>query len=163
MQAKIITICLAIMVLAVAWLCIRNIVEQNEQLKVENVELRQEIEELTKDIDKINRMYLREIERLTGTYLGTFDVTFYCPTGNRTASGTWPKEGRTVATDPDLIPTGSEIRVVYQTGNSVVYKAEDIGGAIQGRSLDVFVESYDQAIQLGRQEGKVYLIKEAIK
>jgi len=166
----IVIVCIAILLITTSMIYIRglagkneNLKTQNAQLKVDNVELRQEIEQLTEDINEINEMYQKEIDRLTGTYIGTYKATFYCYTGNRTASGTWPEAGRTVATDPSVIPTGSEIRVVYPDGKSHIYTAEDTGGSIKGRILDVYVDSRKEALQLGVKQVRVYLIKEAIK
>lgn len=163
MTLVVILICLAILVITTGYMFSEKFWNQNEELKQENIELRQEIEQLTEDINEINDMYQKEIERLTGEYIGTFEATFYCATGNHTASGTWPEEGRTVATDPNLIPTGSEIRVVYPDGKSHIYTAEDTGGAIKGRILDVYVDSRKEALELGIKQTKVYLIEEVRK
>lgn len=70
----------------------------------------------------------------------SFRITGYLPTGNRTATGTWPHWG-TVAVDPSVIPLGS---TVYIQGLGV-FHAEDTGGAVLGRHVDVFVYSLAEA------------------
>lgn len=71
-----------------------------------------------------------------------------------TASGTKAKEGRTIAVDPDIIPLGTEVEIDGHT-----YIAEDIGGAIDGNRIDVYVSSHERAWELGVYDAEV-LIKE---
>jgi len=71
-------------------------------------------------------------------------ITGYTATGSRTASGTWPVAGRTVAVDPNLIPMGS---TVYIQGLGV-FTAEDTGGAVIGPHIDVFVGSEAEAYSI---------------
>lgn len=56
-----------------------------------------------------------------------------------TASGTKVKEGRTIAVDPSVIPLGSIVAVYVPSAKqySGVYLAEDTGGAIKGKKIDV--------------------------
>jgi 3D (Asp-Asp-Asp) domain-containing protein len=83
--------------------------------------------------------------------LGEFKIYHYAPTGNRTATGTVPKAGRTVAVDPEVIPLGSEIIV---DGHS--YIAEDTGRDIKGNTLDIFVSTRAEALQLGVKYAEVF-------
>lgn len=78
------------------------------------------------------------------------ELTFYTPTGNRTASGTIPQEGRTVACNS--LPLGTKVLI-----NGNTYIVEDRGG-MANNVIDVFVESYDKAIQLGRQKAIVEVL-----
>ena len=73
------------------------------------------------------------------------DCTAYTPTGTHTASGVYPVEGRTVACDH--LPFGTMVRV-----NGHVYIVEDRFGAGHTDKLDIFMESYDKAIQFGRRK-----------
>jgi 3D (Asp-Asp-Asp) domain-containing protein len=75
----------------------------------------------------------------------TFNVSAYSLVG-RTASGVWTGPG-VVAVDPRVIPLGS---AVWIEGMGT-YTALDTGGAILGRMLDVWMPSYQAAIQFGRQ------------
>lgn len=97
----------------------------------------------------------------TATPLGVHKLTFYCPcarcngvTGARTASGTVPAEGRTIAVDPSVIPLGSR---VYIEGYGE-FIAEDTGGVIKNDKIDIFVSSHDHALALGVQYANVYLL-----
>lgn len=76
--------------------------------------------------------------------LGRCFITGYTPAGDRTASGTWPAVGRTVAVDPQVIPMGARVRV----GGLGVFRAEDTGGAIRGCRIDVFVATDADAYAL---------------
>lgn len=86
--------------------------------------------------------------------MGNFIITFYSPTGNRTASGKYPKPKHTIAVDKNLIPLGS---IVY-IKNYGFFVAEDTGGKIKGNRVDIFVPSKDLAIKLGKKESKLYLL-----
>ena len=86
--------------------------------------------------------------------IDNFELTFYTHTGNRTASGVYPKAGRTVAVDKNVIPLGT---MIYVEGYGL-YVAEDTGGDIKGKRLDVFVDTKEEAIKLGRKTAKVYLL-----
>lgn len=95
------------------------------------------------------------------TALGNYKLTFYCPcelcngvAGAKTASGTTPTEGRTIAVDSSIIPLGSR---VYIEGYGV-FIAEDTGGAIKDNKIDVFVSSHDRAYELGVQYANIYLL-----
>ena len=83
-----------------------------------------------------------------------FDLTFYSHTGNRTSSGVYPKAGRTVAVDKNVIPLGT---LIYIEGFGLRI-AEDTGGDIKGNRLDLFVDSKEEAIKLGRRTAKVFFI-----
>ncbi|NLC76855.1 MAG: DUF348 domain-containing protein [Clostridia bacterium] len=84
----------------------------------------------------------------------TVIATAYAPTGNRTYTGTWPKRG-TIAVDPKVIPLGTELYVEgYGAG-----KAEDIGSAIKGNRIDVFVDTEEEAVKWGRRKVKVYILE----
>ena len=91
-------------------------------------------------------------------YLGKFTLTAYCSCsrccgkwGGKTASGEKAKANRTIATDPKVIPLGTEVVI-----NKKIYVAEDTGGAIKGNRIDVFFDSHSDALDFGRQKAKVY-------
>lgn len=94
-------------------------------------------------------------------YLGKFYVTHYCPCqrccgyggGKVTASGTTPKAGRTVGVNPQLIPYGSKLKVGKQTG----YVAEDTGGGIGWKHLDIYCNSHQEALNAGVGYEKVWV------
>ena len=102
--------------------------------------------------------------------LGEFTITHYCPCAvccgswaeNRptdkngqaivaTASGARAEAGKTIAVDPDVIPYGTEVVI-----NGHTYIAQDCGGAIQGNRIDVYCDSHQEAIELGKFTAEVY-------
>lgn len=85
--------------------------------------------------------------------LGTFKVYAYS-SGGITASGARTKANHTVAVDPRVIPLGSKIMV-----NGKVYKAEDTGGAIKGKKLDIYMPSESACRNWGVRNCTVYLLK----
>jgi len=93
--------------------------------------------------------------------LGNFQLSFYTPTelGKpleklHTATGTKPKEGRTIAVDPKVIPYGT---LVYIEGFG--YRiAEDTGSAIKGNRIDIFMMDYNKALSLGKPYANVTIL-----
>ncbi|MBA2940676.1 LysM peptidoglycan-binding domain-containing protein [Paenibacillus sp. CGMCC 1.16610] len=72
-----------------------------------------------------------------------------------TFSGLKAKEGRTIAVDPAVIPLGS---TVFIEGIGI-RKAEDIGSAIRGSRIDVFMNDLSQAQEFGvKKNVKVYVL-----
>jgi 3D (Asp-Asp-Asp) domain-containing protein len=72
-----------------------------------------------------------------------------------TASGTTVQEGRTIAVDPDVIPLGWW---VYIEGLGF-RRAEDTGGAVNGKKIDVYYDSESRADRFGLKRGySVYVI-----
>ena len=86
-------------------------------------------------------------------YLGKFTCYAYAGAGT-TASGTKTTAGRTIAVDPKVIPLGSKVVI-----NGETYTAEDTGGAIKGKKVDIFVSSEKEARKFGVRKLKVYLVK----
>lgn len=64
-----------------------------------------------------------------------------------TATMTIPLQGRTIAVDPSIIKYGTKLTINGIPG----FIAEDCGGAIKGYKIDIFMNSYDEAINFGRQ------------
>ncbi|MDR6554710.1 3D domain-containing protein [Paenibacillus qinlingensis] len=77
------------------------------------------------------------------------------PTYGITYSGIKAKEGRTIAVDPSVIPLGS---TVFIEGIGI-RKAEDVGSAIRGSRIDVFMNDLGQAQEFGvKKNVKVYVL-----
>jgi len=94
-----------------------------------------------------------------------YKVTAYCPckkccgkSDGITASGTAAMEGRTVAVDPDVIPYGSTLLIYYDYELVGIYIAEDCGGAIKGKRVDLYFDSHDAALKWGVKECEVYVL-----
>ena len=90
-----------------------------------------------------------------------FTATAYTHTGNNTASGVYPSAGKTIAVDRRVIPMGSKVKVTCDNMPQYngIYTAEDTGGAIKGKIIDIFVDSRSEAINFGRRHIKVEVIK----
>lgn len=93
--------------------------------------------------------------------LGDFRLTSYCPCkicsegwGRRTSSGALATANHTVAVDPRVIPIGSRLLI-----NGQEYVAEDIGGAVKGKHIDVFYNTHAETRQNGTTTAEVFLIK----
>lgn len=93
--------------------------------------------------------------------LGEFKLTAYCTCSKCcgqwadgiTASGAEATPGRTIAVDPDVIPLGSVVDI-----NGFEYIAEDVGGAIQGKRIDILFPSHEDALDFGVQYANVSII-----
>lgn len=96
-------------------------------------------------------------------YMGNYTITHYCGekcegvcgTGNgQTATGTKAQAGRTIAIDPTIIPYGTE---VYIDGYGWRV-AEDCGGAIKGKKIDMFVNTHSEAMKSGKKYKDVWVL-----
>ena len=94
-------------------------------------------------------------------YLGKYKLTAYCGCkrcsggyGNRTATGRKAKQGRTVAVDKRKIKLGSKVKIKGKT-----YVAEDVGGGVKGKHIDVYFKSHKKVKQFGRRYAHVYKIR----
>lgn len=88
---------------------------------------------------------------------GTFVATAYCQ-GTITASGARVRVGF-VAADPAVLPIGTVIRVSgLERRYNRTYRVMDTGGAIQGRRIDLYMRSCDEAIRFGRRSAVVSVV-----
>jgi len=104
-----------------------------------------------------------QIQEMTTTYYSPHDdkngLNSWRPLSSRsytvrTRLGTIPGPG-TAAVDPDVIPLGTPIWIEgYGFG-----LAEDTGGRIKGKHIDLYVPTFDEAIQRGRGKAVVMWIK----
>jgi 3D (Asp-Asp-Asp) domain-containing protein len=93
-------------------------------------------------------------EETKGSYLGEYELTAYIATGNPCADGVYPQVGYTVASnDPNLWHRWIRIEGYGD------YYVHDTGG-MASNVIDIFVGSYDEAIQFGRRTADVYIIGE---
>lgn len=93
----------------------------------------------------------------SGESLGTFVITAYCGCSscsgghNKTATGTTPTEGRTIAADPSVLPYGTKVVI-----GGVVYTVEDCGSGVGGNHIDIFFASHSAAMSFGRKTMEVF-------
>jgi 3D (Asp-Asp-Asp) domain-containing protein len=85
-----------------------------------------------------------------------FIATAYSTKGN-TVKGVQTQPG-IVAADPKILPLGSTIRVTEAGPYSGLYVVTDVGTAIVGRRIDIFIAELADARAFGRQEVKVELV-----
>lgn len=89
------------------------------------------------------------------THESAVTVTAYCPcqkccgeyANGYTATGAKATQGVTIATDPDVIPMGTEVEI-----DGHIYIAQDVGGAISGNRIDLYFDSHEDALQWGVRE-----------
>ena len=93
--------------------------------------------------------------------LGEFLLTAYCPCklcsdeyGYMTATGVKAKEGRTIAVDIDVIPYGYEVVI---DGFANAFVAEDCGGKVIGKHIDIFIDDHEEADSFGVRYANVRL------
>ncbi len=105
-------------------------------------------------------------EVLTYTRKDQFVATAYTHTDEGcdeiTANGTRVRWG-VVAVDPSVIPYGTRMFIV-STDGSFVYglsTAEDCGGAIQNKRLDLYMETKEKCFQFGVKDCTVYFLGDA--
>lgn len=104
-------------------------------------------------------------ERTKHIYLGEFKLTAYCGENykhicndgdpSKTATGTKPTAGKTIAVDPSVIPYGAKVVI-----DGKEYFAEDCGGAIKGNRVDVFFDTHQEALDFGVKWKDVYVVVE---
>jgi 3D (Asp-Asp-Asp) domain-containing protein len=88
----------------------------------------------------------------------SFSATAYCK-GIVTASGV-PVQAGIAAADPQLLPVGTvvEIESLPQKYNGI-YTIMDTGPAVQGRHVDVYMWSCNEALQFGRRPIRLTVLR----
>lgn len=114
------------------------------------------VEEVTVDTVAEPTTEEQTTEELTS--LGIYKLTAYCSCnrcsgqwGTRTSTGTTATQGRTVAVDPKEIPYGTVLVI-----NGLEYVAEDCGGSVDGKHIDIFFNSHKEALEFGVQYVEIY-------
>jgi len=85
-----------------------------------------------------------------------FVATAYSLRG-KTASGMPVRRG-IVAADPSVLPIGSIIRL-HAGEYSGIYLVLDTGSNLRGRRLDIWLPDYDEAIEFGRRQVRVQVLR----
>lgn len=85
-------------------------------------------------------------------YVGDFELTAYTHTGSNCADGVYPCAGVTVACNDERLWHKN----IYIDGVGYFY-CHDTGG-MADNVVDIFMDSYDECIQFGRQSAKVYIV-----
>ena len=100
-------------------------------------------------------------EDMYGQKLENFQITYYCPceiccdkASKVTASGTPVAEGKTIATDPNVIPYGTKVII-----GGHVFTAEDTGRKVQGNQISIYVNNHAEVSAFDTENTDVYLAK----
>ena len=111
---------------------------------------------------------MRLMDDYHGEPLGRFKITAYTagyescgklpddPLYGITATGKRVRENHTIASDWDVLPPGTKVRI---EGLTHIYTVEDRGGAVRGKHIDLYIEDLDEALQWGVREREVYLVE----
>jgi 3D (Asp-Asp-Asp) domain-containing protein len=128
---------------------------ENINLKLEEANSALESANITIDELKSNEYKL--------VYIGDFKLTHYCcekyehicGTGSGiTATGTKVTAGRTIAVDPKVIPYGTKVYIEGYGWRT----AEDCGGAVKNKQIDIAVETHSKAWSMGTKSGGVWML-----
>ena len=89
-------------------------------------------------------------------------TAYYCEpyAWNTTFTGTEARVGA-IAVDPNFIPLGTKMYIVSADGQYIYgyCTAEDTGGAIKGRIVDLYFNTYQECIDFGRRDVKIYVLE----
>lgn len=104
----------------------------------------------------------RDISPIPYKELGEYTISFYCDCpictrtakGSKTATGTKPKEGKTIACDGNILKMG-DIVYIESVGVRV---CQDRGSAIRGKRIDVYMDDHDISSKMGIRKMNVYKI-----
>jgi 3D (Asp-Asp-Asp) domain-containing protein len=87
-----------------------------------------------------------------------FQATAYCK-GETTASGVGVRTG-IAAADPAILPVGSVVRLETPNARySGVWTVMDTGPAVRGRSVDLYLWSCKEALQFGRRNVRLTVLR----
>ena len=105
-------------------------------------------------------------EVLTYTHSDVYKATAYTSwiedVGDMTATGTQARVGA-IAVDPKLIPYGTRMFIVTNDGEYVygIATAEDCGGGVRGKHVDLFFNTVDECWQFGVRQCTIYFLGDA--
>lgn len=109
----------------------------------------------------------------TFDYSKTVDVKATAYSADASENGGWgavdyfgnPLELGTIAVDPSIIPLGTKVLVTGHTHpglpkQAFVATARDVGGAIKGNKIDIFIPGSKQSVNtFGIQDVELYILK----
>ena len=138
-----------------------------EEMRNERDRLLVEVDEIRDSVTNVMEGNLSEAE---GWAVRRFRLTGYAPFDNKsgmchdgdpttTASGSYPKAGRTIAVDPKVIPLGTQ---VWIEGHGWMV-AEDTGELIKGDRIDIMVDTYEETLEVTGEALVVYPTKMGVE
>lgn len=135
---------------AVYW---KNDEEMDHEL-VESVTKKEMVPEVTALGVKGSEIKVTEENVISPKEIMYLEATAYTHTGNNTCTGVYPCIG-TIAVDPRVIELGTRMWVDgYGYG-----VAQDTGGLIKGKIIDVFMDTEKECYAWGRRRVKVYILE----
>ena len=137
--------------------------EANSVLLQEKKELQYKLESMRREV---SRGYSRALDVEVTAYdlsESSCDKGVSHPAYGLTANGTnlaghTLESARAIAVDPDIIPLGSKVRLIFKDEDmqqyNGVYTACDTGGAINGNRIDLFAGegAHELAMRIGRRQ-----------
>ena len=154
-----------IVLFALIWLTVASLHHKpTVSLHIEQIALERQLSAI-KPIVKSRNVVSRSITRIP---LGVFEITAYTagfescgklpsdPAYGITKSGAKVQENHTIAADWTVLPKGTKVMI---EGSPHTYTVEDVGGAIKGKKIDVYMESLSDAQEFGRQKLKVWVVE----
>lgn len=120
-----------------------------------------EVKEIEKPKSGINLTPSERSEIEPKYIIDTYEVSAYCScvkccgkTDGITKSGKKAQANHTIAVDPIVILLGTKVII-----DNTEFTAEDTGGAIKGKRIDVFFLDHNSALAHGRQTKEVKILK----
>jgi 3D (Asp-Asp-Asp) domain-containing protein len=86
-----------------------------------------------------------------------FKATAYCK-GITTSSGT-PVQSGVAAADPAVLPVGSVVQLDSVPRYGGIYTVLDTGPSVQGRLVDLYMWSCNEALAFGRQDVRLTVLR----
>ena len=128
---------------------------------VQNMQYHKMLKQQTEKYTELMITQQPDISEFPNRKLGRFALSWYSPkelgkpaNKLKTSTGTIPREGRTIAVDPKVIPYGS---IVYIQDYGY-FIAEDCGGDIKQNRIDIYTNSHEYAIQQGRKAANIWVL-----
>ncbi|MMZ61258.1 Cell wall-binding protein YocH precursor [compost metagenome] len=155
-----------------------NLIEETKSLRSNNKELSDKVEESDKIITDLKKEIqtsrikatvtssttnatVNQVIRARATAYGSSVRNGGAGTG-KTATGVKPQEGVTIAADPRKIPLGTRVRIECPTYPSIngEYIVQDVGGAIKGNKVDIYMDDSKrpQMLEFGKREVLIYVL-----
>lgn len=133
-------------------------VKYQNDIEIEKIEMNSEIikepvnkvVQVTKITNRSSRTTTPVTTSESGVSLGKYKITAYCScskccgkSNGITSSGRYATANHTIAA-PGNFAIGTKLKI-----NGVVYTVEDRGGAINGKKIDIYVNSHSEALKWG--------------
>jgi 3D (Asp-Asp-Asp) domain-containing protein len=149
---------------------LENVIEkQNSELEAKEDSISELKSELENSNGKVQRLQdelqkydsLRQLDVVATAYqpLCKSGCTGITATGHDVRNTVYKDGYRVVAVDPRVVPLGSLLHVETED-RSFVGIAEDTGGAIKGRKIDVLVRNESRAYTFGKQDATITVLRE---